>query len=662
MDLQEKIHQHFEGKVVRKDLTKGLKANAVVPTYVLEYLLGQHCATKDEDIIAQGLEKVKNIIRDHFVHRDEAEVVKHMIKTKGEHKIIDKISVTLNETKDIYEASFTNLGLKKIPIAGEIIQQHKKLLSGGVWCIVNMGYMFEEGERMPWLLQELKPIQISHVNLEEFLTLRKEFTKEEWIDLLTQSLGLEPSQFNFRSKLIQLTRLIPHCENNYNFIELGPKGTGKSHIFSEMSPHGILISGGEVTQAKLFINNTNNQIGLVGYWDVVAFDEFAGSGKTADKKLVDIMKNYMANKSFSRGKDVFGATASFAFVGNTEHSVPYMLKNSNLFDALPKAYYDTAFLDRVHIYLPGWEVAKLRNEMFTSGYGFIVDYLAEILKELRKDDFSPLLSDHVTLDSTLTTRDRDAIIKTFSGLMKIIYPHGEYTHEDAMELVNYAMEGRKRVKDQLVKMDDTFEVVNFGYKDIRLGQNGSVETLENIDNDVISGFRRKAVDEEKRPQALELSSGQVMIRENQTGISYESLFAPYLRGSSKIRLEDPYIRLPYQMKLLMEFCSTLMNAKSDDEEIELHVVTYNDSEFTIQESNDNLEEIAESVFDMGIKMNFEMQANLHDRFIQSDNGWKIILGRGLDIYQKAEGRFSISDLRQDKRRCKACEITYLKNG
>ena len=662
MDLQEKIHQHFEGKVVRKDLTKGLKANAVVPTYVLEYLLGQHCATKDEDIIAQGLEKVKNIIRDHFVHRDEAEVVKHMIKTKGEHKIIDKISVTLNETKDIYEASFTNLGLKKIPIAGEIIQQHKKLLSGGVWCIVNMGYLFEEGERMPWLLQELKPIQISHVNLEEFITLRKEFTKEEWIDLLTQSLGLEPSQFNFRSKLIQLTRLIPHCENNYNFIELGPKGTGKSHIFSEMSPHGILISGGEVTQAKLFINNSNNQIGLVGYWDVVAFDEFAGSGKTADKKLVDIMKNYMANKSFSRGKDVFGATASFAFVGNTEHSVPYMLKNSNLFDALPKAYYDTAFLDRVHIYLPGWEVAKLRNEMFTSGYGFIVDYLAEILKELRKDDFSPLLSDHVTLDSTLTTRDRDAIIKTFSGLMKIIYPHGDYTHEDAMELVNYAMEGRKRVKDQLVKMDDTFEVVNFGYKDIRLGQTGSVETLENIDNNIISGYRGEEEVSDDQPKPLELSSGQVVIRENQTGESYESLFAPYLRGSTKIRLEDPYIRMPYQMKLLLEFCSTLMNAKSDDEEIELHVVTYNDSEYTIKESSDSLEEIAESVFDMGIKMTFEMQTNLHDRFIQADNGWKIILGRGLDIYQKAEGRFNISDVRQDKRRCKACEITYLKNG
>jgi len=370
----------------------------------------------------------------------------------------------------------------------------------------------------------------------------------------------------------------------------------------------------------------------------------------------------MANKSFSRGKDVFGATASFAFIGNTEHSVPYMLKNTNLFDALPKAYYDTAFLDRVHLYLPGWEVSKLRNEMFTSGYGFIVDYLAEILKELRKDDFSAKLSDHVTLDSTLTTRDRDAIIKTFSGLMKIIYPHGEYTHEDALELINYAIEGRKRVKDQLIKMDDTFEEVSFSYKDIRLGQSGSVETLENLENDVITRVKGSDADDSSEPKPLELNSGQVIIRENQTGVSYDLLFAPYLKNSKKIHIEDPFIRLPYQMKLLLEFCSTLMNAKSDDEEIELHVVTYNDSEYTIQESSDNLDEIAESVFDMGIKMTFEMKPNLHDRFIQSDNGWKIVLGRGLDIFQKAEGRFSISDLRQDKRRCKACEITYLKNG
>ena len=663
MELQDKILQHFDGKVVRKDLTKGIKGNAVVPTYVLEYLLGQHCATFDDDIIAQGLIKVKNIVKNHFVHRDEAEVVKSVIREKGKHKIIDKVQVRLNESKDIYEATFINLGLKKIPIAGSIIKKHKKLLSGGVWCIVNMGYLYEEGEKIPWLLQDLKPIQISNINLEELIVLRKEFTKDEWVDLLIQSLGLEPSQFNFRSKLIQLTRLIPHCENNFNFIELGPKGTGKSHVFSELSPHGILISGGDVTQAKLFVNNSNNQIGLVGYWDVVGFDEFAGSQKKSDSKLVDIMKNYMANKSFSRGRDVFGATASFAFVGNTEHSVPYMLKNTNLFDALPKVYYDTAFLDRIHIYLPGWEVSKLRNEMFTSGYGFIVDYLAEILKELRKDDFSSKMGDHAELSTSLTTRDRDAISKTYSGLSKILYPHGEYTHDEAIELLEYAIEGRKRVKDQLIKMDDTFEEVDFSYTDKQSNNIVNVETLENIEHGITTTKpenKEKEVKSQPKEKSTELKPGQILIRENQTGISFEKVFSPYLAGSTKIRLEDPYIRLPYQMNLLLEFCSMLMNTKNDDEEIELHVVTWNEPDEMINESTENLDEITETVFDMGIKLTYEFNPNTHDRFIQSNNGWKIILGRGLDVYQRPEGRFNIAGLRQDKRQCKSCEITYVR--
>jgi|TARA_B100002003_G_scaffold251615_1_gene296255 ATP-dependent Lon protease len=665
MELQDKILKYFDGKVVRKDLTKSIKGNAVVPTYVLEYLLGQHCATFDSDIIEQGLVKVKNIVKDHFVHRDEAEFVKSTIKEKGKHKIIDKVQVHLNESKDIYEANFINLGLKKIPIASSIIKKHRKLLSGGVWCIVNMGYLYEESEKIPWLLQDLKPIQISNVDLEELINLRKEFTKEVWVDLLIQSLGLEPSQFNFRSKLIQLTRLIPHCENNYNFIELGPKGTGKSHIFSELSPHGILISGGDVTQAKLFVNNINNQIGLVGYWDVVGFDEFAGSQKKSDTKLVDIMKNYMANKSFSRGRDVFGATASFAFVGNTEHSVPYMLKNSNLFDALPKAYYDSAFLDRIHIYLPGWEVSKLRNEMFTSGYGFIVDYLAEILKELRKDDFGQKINDHAELSLSLTTRDKDSITKTFSGLVKIIYPHCEYTHEEAIELVEFAIEGRKRVKDQLIKIDDTFEEVDFAYIDKLTNTAVNVETLEVIEHGIVlipteqvSNGEEMITLAEKKDAAIK--PGQILIRENQTGISFDQIFAPYLVDSKKILLEDPYIRLPYQMNLLLEFCSLLMNVKSEDEEIALHVVTWNEPDELIQISTDNLDEITETVFDMGIKMTYEFNPNIHDRFIQSDNGWKIVLGRGLDIYQQTEGRFNIAGFRQDRRQCKSCEITYFK--
>jgi ATP-dependent Lon protease len=666
MELQDKITKHFDGKVVRKDLTKDIKGNAVVPTYVLEYLLGQHCATFDEDIISQGLDKVKNIIRDHFVHRDEAEEVKSIIREKTQHKVIDKVSVRLNETKDRYECTFTNLGLKNVPISTSIIKKHKKLLSGGVWCIITIGYLYDEGEDMPWLLQEVKPIQISNIDMDDIIKLREEFTKEEWVDFLIQSIGLEPSQFNFRSKLIQLTRLIPHCENNYNFIELGPKGTGKSHIFSELSPHGILISGGEVTQAKLFINNSNNQIGLVGYWDVVAFDEFAGSQKISDRKLVDIMKNYMANKTFSRGKDVFGATASFAFVGNTEHSVPYMLKNTNLFDALPKAYYDSAFLDRIHIYLPGWEVAKLRNEMFTSGYGFIVDFLAEMLKQLRKDDYSPKMKDLVELDTSLTTRDRDGITKTFSGLMKIIYPHGKYTHDEAIELVNYSLEGRKRVKDQLIKMDDTFEEVVFGYTDKQTGKKETVDTLENIEFGVELTPVQDSKPEVEQPPSQKPSSslkaGQVVIRENQVDISYDKLFSSYLSGAKKIQIEDPYIRLPYQMNLLLEFCSMLIQNKSVEDEIDLHLVTWNEPDDMLQESTNSLTEIANSLFDSGIRLTFEFNPNIHDRFIKSDTGWKIILGRGLDIYQRPEGRFNIAGFQQEQRQCKSCEITFVKVG
>ncbi len=480
MALKEKILEHFEGKVVRKDLTKYVKGNAVVPTYVLEYLLGQHCATSDEEIINQGVERVKNIIKDHFVHRDEAEIAKSRIKEMKSHRIIDKVAVSLNETKGVYEATFGNLNIKKVPVDTETIKKHPKLLSAGVWCIVNLSYMLSEDRGVsPWIIESIKPIQVSNVDVEEYKKAREAFSRDEWMDLLLHSIGLVPDQFNFRSKLIQLSRLIPYCENNFNFIELGPKGTGKSHLFTELSPHGILVSGGEVSIPNLFINNTTGRMGLVGYWDVVAFDEFAGSGKKGDAKLKDIMQNYMANKSFSRGKDVFGASASMAFVGNTEHSVPYMLKHSDLFEALPKTFHHSAFLDRVHSYLPGWEVSKLRSEMFSSDYGFIVDYLAEVMKELRKEDRTGDFLEYFELSPTLTSRDRDGIVKTFSGFLKVIYPHGEYTAEEAREIFEFAMECRKRIKDQLIRMDETYEQVDFLYKDLKTGQTHFVETLEN---------------------------------------------------------------------------------------------------------------------------------------------------------------------------------------
>ena len=330
-NLDLKINEYFAGKVVRKDLTKLVKGNAVVPTYVLEYLLGQYCASDDETTIREGTERVKSILAKHYVHRDEANLIKSQVRERGTYRLIDKVSVELNDKKNRYEADFSNLGLRKIPIADSLIREHKKLLVSGVWSILNLTYFHtNEKDAIPWIIESLKPIQISNIDLDEYKALREHFDTEEWINLILQTMGLNPEEFNFRSKLLQLARLIPFVENNYNLIELGPKGTGKSHIYSELSPHGILVSGGEVSRAKLFINMSTGKIGLVGYWDVVAYDEFAGKNKRTDQGMVDIMKNYMANKSFSRGTDVFGATASMVFVGNTDRSVPYMLNQSDL--------------------------------------------------------------------------------------------------------------------------------------------------------------------------------------------------------------------------------------------------------------------------------------------------------------------------------------------
>jgi len=668
-ELDKKINEHFAGKVVRKDLTKLVKGNAIVPTYVLEYLLGQYCATDDEATINQGVETVKNVIAKHFVHRDEAQLIKATIRDKNTHRIIDKVSVRLNDKKDVYESSFANLGLTKVVINDSIVKKHQRLLSGGVWCLITMGYQpSEERDASPWIIESLKPIQISNVDLDEYKEIRKKFNTEEWIDLLMQSIGLNPEEFTFRSKLIQLARLIPFCENNYNLIELGPKGTGKSHIFSELSPHGILISGGEVSKAKLFVNNSTGEIGLVGYWDVVAYDEFAGRTKKADRGLVDIMKNYMANKSFSRGTEVYGAAASMAFIGNTDHSVPYMLKHSNLFEALPKDYYDTAFLDRLHCYLAGWEVQKLRNEMFTKNYGFIVDYLAEILKEMRKEDRMNDYTRFFKLSDSMTTRDKTSIAKTFSGFVKIIFPHGEFSEEEARLMLEFAIENRKRVKDQLRKMDETFEKVDFSYINNKTGKKTFVQTLEYIENRELLGLENDepmpevvvaTPKQEVHQQGLDLAEGQKIIRDNQSGVSYDMLFGAYLIGAKEITLIDPYIRLPYQIRNLMEFAKLLSTKKDKLEEVKFHLVTNNNEEY-ITNSKEAFTKIADSLESLGIIFTYEFDEGIHDRSIVMDNGWKIVLGRGLDIYQKTDGWFDIAEYSQETRLCKGCEVTYVK--
>lgn len=666
MNLKEKIIQHFEGKVVRKDLTAIVKGSNPVPAYVLEYLLGQYCAVDDEEIIQAGIEKVKNVIKDNYVHRSDAEIVKAKIRDSGSHKIIDKVTVSLNDKANIYEAQFSSLGLKGVPVADRMVTENQKLLSGqGVWCILNMGYSHADDISMRWIIIDLKPIQVSNVNLQEYIELRKEFSTEEWLDLLMHSIGLNPEYFNTRDKFIQLSRLIPHAENNYNFIELGPKGTGKSHVFSELSPHGVLVSGGDVSKASLFVNNTGNKIGLVGYWDVVALDEFEQEkgGKRTDGDLVKIMQNYMANQSFNRGKETFQATASMAFVGNTKHNVPYMLKNSHLFESIPEGYLKGAFIDRLHMYIPGWEVSILKTVVFSREYGFIVDYLAELLREMRKYDYSSILDTKISLDGSLTTRDKTAIRKSFSGLVKIIYPHQELTNDEIFELLDFCIEGRKRVKDQLYIIDETFrsEPVDFKYTILSSGQEVAPETLENLNYTAAVAVQEESEEETievkmKQPK-LELKPHQVILKDNQTGVSYKKLFADYLKGASNITIQDPYIRMPYQFKNLLEFCIMLGNNKSPEQEVNLEVVSWNNEEY-MHESTGYFEELVTSVLDLGIHLTYRLEQH-HDRFIAADNGWKITLGRGLDIFEKIEGRFNVADIDQTKRKCKSCELTYL---
>jgi len=676
--LDEKVNKHFPGLVVRKDLVKTVKGNAIVPSYVLEYLLGQYCATNDEASIQTGIETVKEILRKHYVHRNEAGLVRSTIKEKGHHKVIDKIGVALNEKTDAYEATFSNLGIKKVLIDSGTVKAHPKLLVGGVWCIADIEYEFTEDKgASPWILATLKPIQLSHFDYDGYIEARKQFTVDEWIDLLVQSIGFNPELLGKRNKITQIIRLIPFCERNYNLIELGPKGTGKSHIYSEFSPHGILISGGEVTVPKLFVNNATGKLGLVGYWDCVAFDEFAGKKKKANKALVDIMKNYMANKSFSRGVETLGAEASMVFVGNTQHTVPYMLKHSDLFDELPEAYHDSAFLDRLHFYIPGWEVSIIRGEMFSEGYGFVVDYLAEILRSLRTHDFSQLYTEHFDLLSSISTRDRDAIQKTFSGLMKIIFPHGEAGREEIEGMLLFAIEGRKRIKDQLMRIDLTYEPVKFGY--LAGTEERLVKTLEEKQypehyytapgSSADEAAKVSKSDETAAPVRTEKKEEapkeqHVVVQENQKGISFDDLFGPYLKGAAKITITDPYIRKFHQVRNVMELLETIARQKRDDEEVAVHLLTVED-DFQSDKQRDMLDEIKENIRIAGIDFSWEFDpaGTIHARHIVTDHGWKILLDRGLDIFQHYDMNqaFAVSNRLQKYRSCKAFEVTFLLN-
>ena len=691
MEWKEKIIAHFEGKVVRKDLTSLVKGNLPVPTYVVEYLLAQYCASDDESLINEGVEQVKDIIRNNYVHRAEAETIKSRIRENGRYRIIDKVSVELNDkSPNQYEATFANLNIRAIPIADHAVQKNPKLLSGnGVWCVVTLEYNHSDMAKVRWEIEDVKPIQIASVDVSEFINKRRNFTTDEWMDLMIQTIGLKPDNLNRRDKFIHLARLLPHVENNFNFIELGPKGTGKSHVFQELSPHGVLISGGDVTSARLFVRYSGNKelLGLIGYWDVVAWDEYEHQpGKRVDPVMIDTMQNYLANKSFNRGKGSHEASASMVFVGNTKHTVQYMLKNSHLFESIPEAFIKSAFLDRIHLYNPGWEARILKKSSFTDGFGFITDYLAELLHELRKEDYSPVLHDYVKFDSSLTERDHTAIRKTFSGMMKLLYPDKQITQAELLELLDFAAEGRKRVKDQLYILDETFrsERVSFVYQLLSTGEETPVETLERINSPLLNSlvtsetaFKEEdkslsanpAVSKEEDPNALSASPVVSMrprfapksiknltIRENQTGVSYESLFGDYVRGATEITIEDPYIRFPYQIKNLLEFISMLVKINESGNPLQLHLITWNTVEHT-PDSIDAFDEIQGSIAEADIEFTYAFK-DFHDRKITVNTGWEIILSRGLDIFEPRKG-YSIDDFIQERRRCKGFTVTYI---
>ena len=694
-DLDRKINEAFPGYAVRKDLVKRVRGNAAVPSYVLEFLLGQNCATDDEAEIETGVERVKDILAKHYVQRAEAGAVRSDIKQSGYKRVIDKVSVELNLKRDAYEAAFENLGIARVLVSSDVVKANRRLLVSGVWCIADLTYSANEAkDESPFLLQTLKPIQMAGFDIDEHVQARAAFTMDEWMDVIVRTVGLESAQLGRREKFYLLTRLVNYCERNYNYVELGPKGTGKSHVFSEFSPHGILISGGEVTPAKLFVNNSTGKIGLVGYWDVVAFDEFAGKNKRPKPDVVDIMKNYMANKSFSRGIEQVTAEASMAFIGNTSHDVGYLIQNADLFDDLPALYHDPAFIDRIHAYVPGWEMSIIRGDMFSNGFGLIVDYLAEALRALRALDYSGLYERWFSVSESISTRDRDGVNKTFSGLAKILFPGKDMDKEQARELLEIAMEMRERVKDQLYRIDGTFERVEFSYTDKATGEVRAVRTLEEAEypstyhvRDLVDAGSVSA-EEVQAPlrvdgaaprdasgdqagdaaarhggePAAELFEGFKAYRENQRGASFEALFGPYLEGARRVLIVDPYVRAFHQCRNVMEFVEVVLRHRGDAiPKVEVHLVTCPD-EWGVQKQVGYLQQVADAVAPVGIEFTWELDATgaLHARHVYVDDRWDIQLDRGLDIWQKFDGgnAFSLEALMPERRRVKQFEITY----
>ncbi len=684
-NLDDKLNEFYPGRVVRKDLLHSVKKGTNVPSFVLEFLLAKYCASDEPDEIEAGKLAVIETLEQNFVRPDEANRAQSTVQQKGKHKYIDRVHVRYVEKEKRHWAEMENFGSRRIAIAEKHYKEHDRMLSGGLWAEVTVGHNSIEEDDYAFYVEDLRPIQLSRFNFDGFIAGREHFSRDEWLEAIIRTIGLEPSKMDRRLQFHFLARLFPFVESNYNFVELGPRGTGKSYSYSEFSPYSTLISGGQATTPVLFYNNAKQKIGLVGYWDVVAFDEVAGI-RIKDPDSVQIMKDYMANGRFSRGKDNI-ANASFAFVGNIDLSIRQVVNSAqfDLFAPLPPAF-DLALIDRFHTYLPGWEMPKNTSELLTERYGFITDYLAAAFRELAlHHNRFEWVNSHVKLGKQIEGRDERAVKKSVSAFLKILHPVGDPSPEELDEYVEYAVEGRRRIKEQLNKRKSDDE-----YANIRLSYIAS----DNTEVEVYCPESRNAVATQnptrRQLEAAGLNTGETeetyraappvensadadpsvpektdtatatppreqhyKILYGDVGHSYDAIFGDYLPGAKKIVIEDPYIRMKHQIGNLVRFCETVVNTAPAKE---IHLVTGYDDDQPSSEQKTAFEDLAQSLRDLGVNFTWEYSDTIHDRSVRLSNGWLVKIGRGLDLYQPPESWYSIGANDMDLRPCRETTV------
>lgn len=702
--LDKKLISVFAGKVVRKDLLHRIKKSTNVPTFVLEFLLARYCASDEPAEIKAGMEAVLATLQDNYVRPDGANAAQSKVATKGKHRFIDKVHVRYVEKEKRHWASLENFNSQRIAISEKFYRDNDRLLEGGIWAEVTIAYNDFDQDNYAFFVDELRPIQLSRFDFGVYGEGRSKFTRDEWLDMVLRSVGLEPSKLTKRLKLHYIARLAPLVEANFNFIELGPRGTGKSYFFSEFSPYSTLISGGQSTKAVLFYNNARKKVGLVGFWDTVAFDEVAGI-KIKDPDTIQIMKDYMANGRFSRGVDVI-ADASMAFVGNIDYSIDQIVKSSDydLFLPLPKVF-DLAVMDRFICYLPGWEMPKNTSDYLTNNYGFITDYLAETFHyQLKHTNRYEEVNNRIRLGKAIEGRDEKSIKKIVCAFLKILHPVGEPTDEEFEEYVAYALEARRRVKEQMNKRkpDDEFAHIDLSFfttdgkevvvycpetKDIQATQRPVRKAMMIIENKAEDegtmyeaktqpASKAKTVELQESPSAevtLEPIGGKGELQDWETkaepqekhytifyddiGHSYETIIGPYLKGAKEVTIEDPYIRLPHQIQNLVRFCEAVIKLSSVQK---IKLITSYDDTTNVSEMRDHLDEVKQSLLERDVILDIKLNKNMHDRGIRIDNGWVIKIGRGLDFYQRPNSWYEVGVNDLSLRKCLETKVDIYK--